>query len=814
MQNQSSSCCPSTTQAPTSGSCCPSKQAAVAEPTPKIQIAPDAQRHASTPDLDSVVFRKHYVTAKDGVSEITLLMKGIRCAACVNQNETAIEALEGVEEFRINYSNHRGILRWDADKLSLQTVMDVIQSLGYDATPHCTTSHESDLDSQRQSDYIRLVVAVFCSMNLMWIAIAQYAGYFSGISQRATDLFNLAGFILATPVLFYAGQPFFKGALAGMRNRMLSMDFQIAASTSIIYLYSIYAAISRSGETYFEAVAMFIMFISIGKYLELIATQRITEISRHLKTLLPFAATRIVDGKRETVELDQIETGWILETQPGERIVADGKVLNGTSSVDESHLTGESLPVIKTQGAEVSSGSINLEGVLRYEVVRPVQESTISRIINLVEDALGRKPRTRLLADSLTKYFVTFMTVIASAVFAYELLYAGGLEVAIVHAVSVLIIACPCALSLATPIAVLTGISTATEQKILFRSGTQFETLCNITDVVLDKTGTLTEGNPAVNEHRSALDAPLVLAQALTQNSRHPISKAVERYCAQQETSTGDLPDLQDFQEIPGQGVRALWNDKTVLGGNPAFLLEQGVTFSEAQQQDLQRFRSQCQTLFLLALDGELVETYAISDPLRQESAETVQHLQSLGLRVHLLTGDHQTVAEKVAQRCGIPMTLVRASVQPEQKQAYVEQMHQEERVVIMVGDGINDAPSLAKADIGIAMGTSADKALEISDIVLLSNDLRAIPQAMQIARGTFRLVRQNMKLSLVYNLIAIPLAVVGWVIPLIAALSMSFSSLMVVLNSLRARHGLRQKLKQSKSTAAPRPATQRPRAI
>ena len=722
-----------------------------------------------------------------------LLMQGLRCAACVNKSEKTVEALPGVLEFRINYSNHRAVLRWQATQLSLKQVLTEIRQLGYDAIPHRSTQQESRFEEHRRKEFTRLVVAVFCSMNLMWIAIAQYAGYFSGISQRATDLFNLASFLLATPVLFFSGKPFFVGAWAALRQRSLSMDFQISASTSLIYAYSLYAAVTRTGETYFEAVAMFILFISIGKHLELLATQKITEVSRHLKTLLPFAATRWHEGRREQVELDQIEPGWLLEAQPGERIVADGRVVEGHSSVDESHLTGESFPVSKQSGALLSSGSINLEGFLRYEVLRPVSDSTISRIVNLVEDALTRKPRTRQLADSLSGYFVSFVTLTAALVFGWELWSGSPLEQGLVHAVSVLIIACPCALSLATPISVLTGLSAAAERKILFRSGAQFETLYEVTDVILDKTGTLTQGNPEVVLRLLWDEDAPALAQALTQLSRHPISRAVQQ--SQTEITSETLPELVRFEEIPGQGIRAQWGNHRLLGGNPDFLRANQVHFSPEQEQELEQILAQRQTCFLLAKDEQLISLHAISDPLRPESAEAVAQLRDLGLNIHLLTGDHSSVAHNIAQQVGIAQHQVLASQRPEDKQAFVEQLHSTGRKVIMVGDGINDAPSLARADIGIAMGSAADKALEISDIVLLDNDLRSIVRAMELSRNTFGLIRQNLRISSLYNVVAIPLAVFGWVIPLIAALSMSASSLLVVLNSLRVRAGLRRRL-------------------
>ena len=750
------------------------------------------------PDFESAAFRERYVAERaDGLFETRLLIKGLRCAGCVHTSESLLRKIPGVVEAEVNYSNHRARFVWNPKQASLKTALESLQESGFEGLPQALVDLNQPQQKDEAESYKRLVVAIFCSMNIMWIAIAQYAGYFSGMEQRFRDLFNLAGFVLSTPVLFYSGTVFLQGAWQAIRQHSLTMDFQVAFSSLLIYAYSIYAAVSRTGDTYFEAVAMFITFLSVGKYLEKLSIRRISEAGSFFQNLLPFSATRIIKDSennetKTTVRLEDVEPGWILEVKAGERVAADGTVLYGTSMVDESHLTGESLPVQKECGALLTSGSINQQGILQFQVTKKVADSTLSRIVRLINDALSRKPRTRVLADLLAKYFVSGVSLTALLTFSWNFQQYGSIESALVHGVAVLIIACPCALSLATPIAVLSGLSAATKRKILFRSGVQFETLESVTDLVFDKTGTLTEGSPEVKNCVWFSLKEESAALSLVENSNHPISGAVRRYLNKSGAVANPAQDLDSFEELAGKGVSMKISSQTFYGGSMAFMEESGVLISAQQKQQILELRQQRPALFFFAQKNdlhavtELTAIFSIHDPVRIQSRESIQNLQKMGLSTHLLTGDHPAVAASVAQECGFSANNVHSSVDPEGKAEFIEALQKEDRIVIMVGDGINDAPALARADIGIAMGSSADKALEISDIVLLNNNPGDIAEALRISRKTYSLIRQNLALSVIYNIVAIPVAVAGWVIPLVAALSMSLSSLLVVLNSLR----------------------------
>ena len=764
---------------------------ATACPAPGLRSGAAASSRPTLPDFTTEAFRRNYLEPRpDGKASVSLLLEGIRCAGCSHTVEKVLQSHPGVLEADLNYSTHRTKLVWDEAQTGLDRIIDAIQSAGYDARPQPLVLPGLDQEeTQTRERFPQLMLAIFGAMNLMWIAIAQYAGYFTGMEQRHEDLLNLASFALATPVLFYSGVPFFRGAWRDLKLGSLGMDFQVAFSTTLIYLYSTYAALVRSGNTYFEAVAMFIAFLSIGKYLEQLGIRKILNQGRAFQNLMPFSVTRIDGDQRQEAALEDILPGWVLEVQPGERVAADGEVLEGEALVDESHLTGEPLPVNKQPGAQLSSGSICQDGVLRYQVRKAAAESTLARIIRRVEDALSSKPRIRVLADRLARYFVLGITAVAAATFIWVWQTTSSPEHALMNAMAVLIIACPCALSLATPIAVLTGLSVATSQRILFRDGAQFETLRQVTDVVLDKTGTITAGTPEVSEVTWQGAPQEALAFALASQSKHPVSRTIRKHYEAHALSPVTLSHLK---EVAGRGLRANWEGREVLGGSLSFLRESGVRFSPAEEAYLQQVLTSAGSLFFLALDHTLCGTFVIHDQIRPGSQAAIAHLQSLGLRVHLLTGDHPAAAHAVAEACSLVPERVHASASPEDKLAFVQNLQASGASVLMVGDGLNDAPALAQADLGIAMGASADKALEISDLVLLSNSLEALVSALKISHHAFHLIRQNLGISLIYNLIALPLAIGGWVIPLIAALSMSLSSLLVVLNSLRSRRTLK----------------------
>ncbi len=738
--------------------------------------------------LQSESFKKRYIREQGHLFEIRLVIEGIHCAACIFLIESVLKPAVGIDSVSLNYTTHKAKVVWDPRQINLEAIFSKISSVGYKAHPYEPHQQRTQFYQETLKTHHRLIVAIFCTMNAMWIAVAQYAGYFSGMEQRFKDLFNLAEFVLVTPVLFYSGSRFFEGAWFGVKHRVLNSDFQVAFGSSVIYGYSLYAAMMRSGESYFEAVAMFITFILGGKFLEAKATRRIHDTSDAFVELMPIAA-RVVEGhQRKMVAIEEIEIGMVIEVLPGEKIAIDGTVLSGNSSVDESHLTGEPFPILKNKGASIYAGSLNQEGSLLYQATQDFPSSVLSKIIQQVEEVIADKPYVQILADRISRHFILAIVIISAATLGVWWGISHDFEQALMNAVAVMIIGCPCALVLATPVANLAGISVLAQQKVLLKSGSQMELAAKVTDVILDKTGTITQGCPKVTVHllSEIMERPLLFN--LVALSRHPISQAVKTWLEESHPDQCQRMALDHFEEIPGQGIHAEFQTKKLWGGNADLIRKHAIHFEAHQQTYLETLETEGKSVFLFSIDERLAAIFAIEDPIKTGSSVAIKAMQEMGLTVHLLTGDHLKTATEVARICHINLEQVHASVNPMEKETYVKSLHEQGKTVIMVGDGINDTLALAQADIGIAMGSGTETAIHVSDVLVLKNDLQSIVQTIEIGQKTYYFIKQNFYISLIYNAIAVPLAMMGLVIPVVAAASMSLSSLLVVGNALRLR--------------------------
>lgn len=736
----------------------------------KLQPAQQPKEDLEKFDLEGFVNR--YVKKRDdGLYEINLIIEGIHCAACVWLNEKVLHKLPGIIEASINYTNNKAKIIWDPEVIKLSKIIETIRSIGYNAYPYDPSLQEERALKQRRDYYARILLAVFATMNIMWIAIAQYVGFFTGMRSDIKNILNIAEFALATPTLFYSGWVFFKGAYYGIKNRFINMDFLVATGALLTYLYSIYAMVTHTGEVYFDSVTMIITFVLVGKYLEVLSKKQAVDTVDALLGSLPTEVTVIKDGSKALVSVENVIVGDIIELKPGEKVVIDGVIVNGEASFDESSLTGESVPVFKKEGDEVLSGSICLDGVVRYEATKEFSTSLISNIATLLEDAVTKKPRVEQLANQISGYFS--LTILSIAMFTFFGWYFHtGFEHALIVAVSVIVIACPCALGLATPMATLVGLGEALKRGILFKEARFLETIAKSDTVVLDKTGTITKGKPEVVAEEKFKEFDENIVYTLCEHSNHPISRGVLEYLAKK--SKHKILQSQKIEEIKARGIKAIIDGKEVLGGNAQFLHENGITMSYEGEN----------SLFAVAIDKELVVLYELADELRENAAYAIGKIKELGLEVWMLTGDNERSAAKVAKMAGIDK--YRAKLLPQEKSAFIDKLHHAGKVVIMAGDGINDAIALACSDIAIAMGSGADIALSVSDVVLLDEKPMKIYEAIVIGRRVFRAVKENLALSLLYNVIAVPLAVMGYVNPLFAALAMSLSSLTVVGNSFR----------------------------
>ena len=744
------------------------------------QLKPASETSKSDSDLgkfDLEGFKNKYIkNHEDDLCEIHLIIEGIHCSACVWLNEKVLHKTDGIMEASINYTNNKAKIVWDPHSVKLSHIIQTIRSIGYNAYPYDPALQEERAVATRKTYYTRILVAVFGSMNIMWLAIAHYAGYFSGIEQSYKNILNVAQFILATPVLFYSGWIFFRGAYYGYKNNIVNMDTLVASGALLAYIYSIYAMVTLRGEVYFDSVVMIITFVLVGKYLEVLSKKQAVDTLDGIMGSTPTEVTTVNKGIKALVSVENIIIGDAIELKPGERVVIDGLVLSGAASFDESSLTGENEPIYKQKGDSILSGSLCLDSVVLYEANKDVSSSLLTSIVNLLEVSMSRKPRIEQLANTISGYFSTTILVISLLTFTGWYFFMGDFEHALIIGISVIVIACPCALGLATPMATLVGISMAAKRGILFKEAGFLESMAKSDVLFLDKTGTITEGKPSVQHVHIEDGFDASLLYALVSTSNHPISKGIAAYLSQKYDDITSIV-LQDIQSIDAKGLKATYHKQTLIGGNASLLKEKGLAVPMDSEH----------SLFFFAIDNEVLAYFELSDTLRENAADAIDDIKEMGVEIVMLTGDHEKSAQKVASQVGISQ--VYSKLLPQDKANIIDEYHKQGHVTVMVGDGINDAVALALSDISIAMGNGADIAIDVSDVVLLDDKIESLHEAYILSRRTYRGIKENLGFSLLYNVIAVPLAVMGFVNPLIAALSMSLSSLVVVGNSLRIKN-------------------------
>ena len=738
-------------------------------------IAPPIEVDDNVENFDLESFKQRYIkNTEDGFSKVDLVIEGIHCAACVWLNEKILDDTEGVLEVNINFTNNKAKIVWDEDGIKLSEIIMKIRSIGYNAYPYDQSAADIKATSAQKDYFMRMALAVFGSMNVMMIGVAKYAGYFSGIKAENLHLVHMAEFLFATIVLFYSGWIFFRGAYYGLKNKIVNMDLLVSGGALITYIYSITVLFGAKGHSYFDSVTMIITFVLVGKYLEVLGKKSAVDTMDKIKSQVPLEATVIVDGVKKVVALDEIIVGDIIEVKNGEKASVDGKSIVKLSTYDESSLSGESLPVEKRKGDAIYSGTINSGMVMRYEATKNYANSTLSTMVNLLEDSLASKPKIEELTNELSKYFSITIILLAAATYFGWYFYSGDFEKALIIMIAVIVIACPCALALATPIASLIGISWATEKGLLFKEAKFIETFAKATTVVVDKTGTITEGKLTVhNETNVLMGESLKLLYATVEGSTHPVSRAIKKYLDDKFENI-NLLELDNIEQVSAQGMRANFNGKKLLGGNVKLLKENGIEVATESEH----------TVYHFAVDGELLTSFELEDGIKKDSQEMIAYFEEIGIETIMATGDNEKVAARVAKEAGIKR--VHAALSPVDKAELLSKLKEEGKIVVMVGDGINDALALSKADVAIAMGSGADVALAMSDVVVLNDSLKGIKDSFIISRRTYKFIKQNLLLSLIYNIITIPLAMAGYVIPLVAALSMSLSSLLVVGNSMR----------------------------
>jgi Cu2+-exporting ATPase len=722
--------------------------------------------------------QKSFVEQVGEEREASLILEGIVCAACVWLNEQHVKALPGVLEFSINYSSHRARLRWDNERIRLSEILEAISSIGYHAHPFDAGRQEQLYRGERKEAMRRLAVAGLGMMQVMMLAVALYAGEHEGMREGLRNFLRWVSMLLTVPVILYSARSFFTSAWRQLRRRRLGMDVPVSLAIGAAFLASAWATVSGHGEIYFDSVTMFTFFLLAGRFLEMGARHRAAQAAEELVKLLPATAARLTDAGEERVPVAELEEGDRVLVRPGESVPADGCVVDGASSVDESLLTGESFPQLRGVGDELVGGTVNNESPLVMRVERVGEDTVLSAIVRLLDRAQTEKPSVARSADRVAGWFVAALLLVAAAVAWWWWQHdpAHAFEVTL----SVLVVTCPCALSLATPAALTAATGALTRVGVLTTRGHALETLARVSHVIFDKTGTLTEGRLQLEKVRLLASLGredcLRLAAALEQSSEHPIAHAL---CAE----AGVVQSADKVSAQPGRGIEGWVGGQRLRIGIPEFVLElqQDVAVADAVK------LAEGAGGVVLGSDRELLAHFQFADRLREQAAETVRQLQDLGIEVELLSGDEAGIVRAVAEELAIGR--FQARCRPQDKLARIQTLQAQGAVVAMVGDGVNDAPVLAAAQVSLAMGGGTQLAYASADMLLLSEHLPHLVTAVVSSRRTLRIIRQNLVWALGYNLMALPLAAGGYIAPWMAAIGMSSSSLVVVANALRLRH-------------------------
>ena len=743
---------------------------------------PETAKDLALYDLDEV--QAEYVSDLGVQREIHLLVEGIHCAACVWLIERSLGQLQGVTNAQVNLSGKRLLLKWDNSQLKLSQVLAHLGQIGYTAVPYDPEIAEGRLKKQNRTLLLRMAFAAFAMMNLLWISIALYSG---ANESEFRSLFHWIGFSLATPTLLYSGYPFLHSAWTGIKRLHLTMDLPIAIGAISTYSYSVYVTLNPSavGEVYYDTVVNFLFVILVGRYLEAMSKRQAVTSTQRLLDLQPRAATVLRDGESVLLPIRAVKADDVVLIKPGEQIPVDGIVMQGRSNVDESMLSGESQPVTKQDGDKVSAGTMNTDSTLTVRVDGTLRNTSLGRIINLVEEAQASKAPIQCTADRIVPWFVATTLLLASLTFFWWL--KTDFEVALMAATAVLIITCPCAFGLATPMAIASASGLAARFGILIKNGGVLETLSHIDHVVFDKTGTLTEGRMQVQEVITGknMDAQTLMqhAAALEQYSEHNIATAICSYIEKE-----DLRRLsaQQIENRPGYGIKGLVDGRTVMIGTQHWLKKNQINLNEDLQHTTHQWETKGSSCVHVAIDGLHMGVIAINDQLRADAKLLVDALRANNIRMTILSGDRHPVVERIAQQLGGMESI--AEVLPQDKDQIIQQLKKAGATVAMIGDGVNDAAALSRADVGIALGSGTDVSGESADIVLMSNELNKVRLAMQLSQRTLRTIRQNIGISFSYNIIMVPLAMAAMITPLVAAISMPISSLLVIGNAARIR--------------------------
>ncbi|MBW4617065.1 MAG: heavy metal translocating P-type ATPase [Desmonostoc vinosum HA7617-LM4] len=741
-----------------------------------------------------------------------LKLRGMSCVSCANTIAQAIRSVPGVNECSVNFGAEQATVNYDPRKTSLEAICDVIGAAGYSAQPmqddDLFTAKDDAGQQERQAETQALVRKIWVGGVISTILFIGSLPMMTGLSIPLIPMWlhnPWLQLVLATIVLFWCGASFFINAGKALKRHTATMDTLVAIGTGAAYVYSLFPTFwpgfftnqGLPADVYYEASVIIITLILLGRSLENRAKGKTSQAIRQLIGLQAKTARVLRNGIEVDIPIIEVIKGDIVFVRPGEKIPVDGEIIDGSSTIDEAMVTGESVPVKKQPGDEVIGATINKTGSFKFRATRVGKDTFLAQIVKLVQQAQGSKAPIQRLADQVTGWFVPAVIAIAIATFIIWYNVMGNVTMALITTVGVLIIACPCALGLATPTSIMVGTGKGAENGILIKGAESLELAHKLKTVVLDKTGTITQGKPTVTDFvtlngtaNSNEQNLLRLAAAVERNSEHPLAEAVVNYTQSQGV---ELTDAEDFTAIAGSGVQAYVSNQLVQIGTQRWMNELGIDLSTLQE-NCDRWEYLGKTVIWMAVNSQIQGIIGIADAVKPSSVNAIRALQKMGLEVVMLTGDNRRTAAVIAHEVGIKRVF--AEVRPDQKAETVKKLQLEGKIVAMVGDGINDAPALAQADVGIAIGTGTDVAIAASDITLISGDLQGIVTAIQLSRATIRNIRQNLFFAFIYNVAGIPIAagilfpIFGWLLsPIIAGAAMAFSSVSVVTNALRLRN-------------------------
>ncbi len=735
-------------------------------------------------------------------SKISLPVEGMTCASCVTKVEKAISKAEGIKNVSVNLATEKVSFEIDSEKADLNKIAELVNDMGYKidfsvlsnktdtSSLKQTTDYKNSYEGQTKKDFIFALILtipiIIINMGMMWEA-------FTDIIPLSTEQINKILLLLTTPIIFIPGKRFFSAFWKNLLHLTADMNSLVAIGTGSAYLFSLIVTLfpemlfshHQEVHVYYDTAAVIITLILMGKWLEIRAKSRTGNAVKNLLELRPKTALVVIDGEELEKQINDLLPGDIVIVKPGEKIPADGKIIKGYSTIDQSMVTGESLPVEKDIGANVVGGTINKTGTFEFTVKEVGQNSVLGQIIKLVEDAQGSKAPIQQLADKVASVFVPVIILIAIFTFIGWLLFGvtNQFNIALVNFIAVLIIACPCALGLATPTALIVGMGKGAQNGILFKDGENLERFHKVDTIIFDKTGTITKGNPAVkdiitfNITEKELLSFIIPAE---KRSEHPLAKAIADYSSRKGIS---VRSLVSFESLTGFGIKAKIEDKTILIGNEKLMNDNSIDLSMIKDK-FDELSSKAMTVILVAIENTVRGLITIEDPVKGNAVDAIKKIKNMGIKPVLLTGDNFKTAKAIAERVGIDE--FRAEVLPSNKARIVSEYQNKNNIVAMVGDGINDAPALAQADVGVAIGTGTDVAIETAGVVLMSGDLNGVVNSIKLSKAVIKTVKQNLFWAFIYNAIGVPLAAFGLLSPVFAALAMSLSSVSVVSNSLR----------------------------